>query len=412
MDLPAGSRATRTALNLFFLYIGAMTLVQGLAAARISRDWIISDWLINYQGGFVRRGLPGETAFLLARQFHVSPVYIVVFFYLSLYAVFLLAFRRLVLATSLNLWVLALVVSPAILSFHILHLGYRKEILFLAIFSVFLELLGRGKLSPAASVLYLTIAAVACVLSHEGLIFYLPYFAVALLLSGRPLAEALKQSLLPLAAGAAAFAASLYHLGNAEIAGQICSSLGYPLRVVPGSMEICAGGAIPYLATTRAAAARETIQKIIHYQYLWIFPFYASLAFAPAIAESATLARASMRREMRILWVGFAVTFLCTLVLFLNAIDWGRWIYIHIASMSMLLFFADARHQASLTVEERTERQAPLKKLIPAAALFAYATLWIMPNSDDRLRLGYVGHVLEKVHILHKPDSDTRQPVP
>ena len=35
-------------------------------------DWSISEWLINYQGGFTRRGLGGEINIFLAKLFSIS----------------------------------------------------------------------------------------------------------------------------------------------------------------------------------------------------------------------------------------------------------------------------------------------------------------------------------------------------
>ena len=85
------SRPARIGLDIFLVYVGLFTLVNGLIATRALRGWILGDWLINYAGGFVRRGLLGEGALLLARLFHTTPVFFVVVCYLSLYAVLLFA---------------------------------------------------------------------------------------------------------------------------------------------------------------------------------------------------------------------------------------------------------------------------------------------------------------------------------
>jgi hypothetical protein len=53
-------RASRTWINIFFIYVAIVTFANGLIVERVSRNWILSNWLLNYQGGFVRRGLPGE----------------------------------------------------------------------------------------------------------------------------------------------------------------------------------------------------------------------------------------------------------------------------------------------------------------------------------------------------------------
>ena len=38
-------------------------------------SWTIGEWLINYQGGFVRRGLSGETIYFLSNSLKISPIF-------------------------------------------------------------------------------------------------------------------------------------------------------------------------------------------------------------------------------------------------------------------------------------------------------------------------------------------------
>jgi hypothetical protein len=47
---------------IFFGYVFAFLILQAtkLVTAHPLDQWLIGDWLINYQGGFTRRGLIGE----------------------------------------------------------------------------------------------------------------------------------------------------------------------------------------------------------------------------------------------------------------------------------------------------------------------------------------------------------------
>ena len=75
---PAGFRSKR-AIDLYFLYVAFVTVVYGLVVfPRFGRKWLLSDWLIGYQGGFVRRGLPGEVFYLLGRGIHLQPALLAV----------------------------------------------------------------------------------------------------------------------------------------------------------------------------------------------------------------------------------------------------------------------------------------------------------------------------------------------
>jgi hypothetical protein len=66
---------------------------------------------------FVRRGLPGEVLLVIARIVHIRPSWLVLFVQISCYVCLLLVFRRLTLDSDRRPWVVALLISPATLSF-------------------------------------------------------------------------------------------------------------------------------------------------------------------------------------------------------------------------------------------------------------------------------------------------------
>ena len=51
-------------LFLFFLFVSASIFL--FSKHNVGNDSTIAEWLINYQGGFTRRGLLGELAFNLS----------------------------------------------------------------------------------------------------------------------------------------------------------------------------------------------------------------------------------------------------------------------------------------------------------------------------------------------------------
>jgi hypothetical protein len=393
-------RYLRAGINVFFVYAGLAAFAAGLLMVRLSRNWTISDWLINYQGGFIRRGLPGQIAFSLGHFLHVSPVFFAALFYLSLLLALVIAFRSLALATSYNVWVLALIVSPATLSFAILHpqAGFRKEIIFLSALALFALLLRKSQRSSLWVVVFMTIVLTVGTLSHEVVIFYSPYFFAALILGGRSVPRALRECVIPFAAGAAVLYVCSTHLGNYEVAAKVCSSLGYKL-LVPGSTEICSSGAIPYLTKSREAAQAEAFALIREHRYWATYPFFAALALVPAIGESLVLARSGLNREMRVLWITAAITLAASLPLFAFGIDWGRWIYIHVFSIAMLLMLADARARAEKPLPANEVPGGRSRERLAASIfLFVYAACWSMPVSTEAPRMGYMGRALAVMH--------------
>lgn len=379
--------------DLYLVLIGLVTLAYGLLTARLSRSWVIADWLINYKAGFVRRGLAGQVAYFLGQMLHLSPVIFVVFFYLSTYMALLLAVRSLARHSSWNLWVLAVLLSPATFAFQVLDptAGFRKEVLYLASLALFAALLQRVRWSPVETSVYISVAILVSVLTHESLFCFAPYFFAALVLSGRSYRQAAWQCLVPFVLGLGAVFLSSRHLGNSSMATQICSSLGYP--VLAQGNEICSGGAIPYLASAPSRALEDTRVAFHDFPYLRIYLTTGLLALTPLVAGSVALARAGRRREVRAIWAMVALSFAGSLILFLYATDWGRWIYIHIVSIAVLLLFIDGLPESGDGVPSR-KLQPPAtgrRKTLAIAALGMYATLWTLPHVLSQTpRFGYI----------------------
>ena len=254
-------------------------------------------------------------------------------------------------------------------------------------------------------ILYLSSVLIISTLSHEGLIFYSPYFVASLLISGRSLNQVTKECFIPLLCGAIVVAICINHPGNAATASEICTSIGYRLQSIPRSTDICSSGAIPYLVKTRTIAGEEALEKITNYQYLWIFPCYLLLAIMPAVGESIVLARARMDREVRILWITSAISFIGTLILFRYAVDWGRWIYIHTVSITILLLLIDSKR---VQTEPRNTSQVSAPRglrMVQWSFVLIYATFWILPSDTESLRMGYAGRLLETLHLKSEPSS-------
>ncbi len=382
------------AINLYVLYVSLLTLVYGLVFfTHIARKWLLSEWLINYQGGFVRRGLPGEAAYLLGRISHLSPVLFVVLFNLALYAVLFLALRRLALNSSRRLWVLALFFSPATLSFQLLDLiaGFHKELIYLAALSLFVVILQRGRVSSSAASAYIAFCLLLATFSHEPLICFAPYFLAALMLGGRGFLQAVRVCAIPFALGLLAAFFCARHLGDMHTAAQICSSLGYTLQPNGAANQICSGGAVAYLGHTSAMAAQDMRGWLRRDHLLALYPWLALLALAPAITGSVILARAGCGRGLRIVWYSVTVAFLGSLVLFLYGSDWGRWIYIHIVSITVLLLFLDGREASSAILSVPPAPSSRGRKIAGVILLVLYSTLWTLPHFNENApHFGYI----------------------
>ena len=101
-------------------------------------DWQYADWLINYQGGFVRRGLLGNIIFKLNYYTGVNHIKIIICIYLSAYFLFIILFYKILEKIwAINPYLFLFIsISPSTLFFPLFDFDalFRKEIFFFIVF--------------------------------------------------------------------------------------------------------------------------------------------------------------------------------------------------------------------------------------------------------------------------------------
>lgn len=409
MEYAAFTRNYRRILIAYLTGIFVLTIWRA-SDVRISRvRWTIGDWLINYEGGFVRRGFAGEVFLYAGRVLHVSPVNLVLPASLLCYAIMLFAVWKLLQVPNWNPWIIALVISPVTLSFGILNIGGwgRKEILYLAGLSILLLLLLRPKLKDWVLIAAMTLICPLMVLCHEPLICFFPYYLGALVIARHSVRGAMNVALLPILFSAAALILVVHHPGDATTAAKICDSLGALKK------HVCGGGAIDYLATTKQSARALVTEDIHAYRYYTLYPIWAIAGSIPLVMAFASLWRYSRTRfALKALAIATVASCAASTVLFVYAVDWGRWIYIHIFSIFLILLFIDLRRQES-QAPTRDVVQPSIGRLVwISVALFFYAVSWSMPNIPDQIEgYGYLGFPIRYIesHRHHVPAAQSRR---
>ena len=377
------AKRLRQIVSLYLLLLGAVTVVYGWHNARAANDWAIGEWLINYSGGFVRRGLPGEVALLCARASSVPVITLVFVLQLLVFAGFFWAIFQLTRNIRWSLPMLAILFSPATLAFHVLDppAGFRKEILLFASLSLLLVLLAKERLRAWQMSLVLTAAAEVCVLSHEPLVLYLPYLLGAIFLALPTLRQAIVVCGLPAVLAAATVLVCARHPGSEATAATICSSVGSTLG---GSNQGVCGGAILYLSRSLDYARADTVASIRLHHYFRLYSITGALTLAPFVALLLSAGESISRRSWRILGVVFACAGAASSVLFVVATDWGRWIYIHAVCLMLLTLFLAQRSTVEMRAREQesmADGMALRPRSIPLLAMVGlYATMWTLPH--------------------------------
>ena len=135
-----------------------------------------SDWLINYQGGFVRRGLIGEFFYQIYQFSNIPLDMIILFFVCLFYIFFAFLLIRLLKLIKFDLLNFLIIFSPLSFLYPAMEqkVSGRKEIMFfltILILTLFLE-----KLKFKNQKYLIIFLSLITTFSHSGFFVYLPFF--------------------------------------------------------------------------------------------------------------------------------------------------------------------------------------------------------------------------------------------
>jgi hypothetical protein len=336
--------------------------VLGLALARGIANYLVvdiatggvtyrvGDWVINYAGGFVRRGLFGALLFALSPPGQPT-LWALATFQSACHAVVLAYLASFLHRTGYAWSAIALGCGPAALPFmgwDILA-GWRKEIIVLAA----IALLGWARRSPDRRArLGLTASAVGlfalAVFSWEASVFAVPVLLFLLREPDGRLNLRGWPSLTILGLGAAGGVASLIARGDPQAVSAICESV-----VARGLNRALCPGAVAMLGQPLDQAVHEVLVRFPLYQpYLWLLP----LALLPVLTTP----------WLRHHWPWFVATALLVLPLYLVGQDYGRWAHVLVMAPALAVMAGEPADVAS--------------RWWRGGRTVAYVTLWGLPH--------------------------------
>jgi hypothetical protein len=390
MDVPARRYQPLPLFKIYAVLVLWITARNGILNTRSGPGWALGDWLVNYEGGFVRRGLWGEIVLQAGRVLHVSPVNLTLLLGVLVYGAIFLLVRALLKSSSWSWWVLAVVVSPCTLAFSAVdkYAGFHKEILYFAGLGLLIWMLQRGERRGWVLALYVSATAVFTILSHEPEACYGAYYFAALAIWLGSLRRAAKIVVVPAILAVGCVYAVVTHPGNAVIAERICDSLGGQ------STRLCNGWIDHYMALSKTDARQEVEQYVVMYHYYLQYAVLTLLALVPIAGGFVMLwRRGELRFDLKVVAATACFSFAASVPLFVYAIDWGRWIYMHIFSLFLLLLFVDSRRSEEVWAVR--EQRAP--RMWVYGLLLIYATCWNMPYVGNR-HDGVAGRLIQAVH--------------
>jgi hypothetical protein len=312
----------RMAVGLAVLFSSALAaLTWSLVVVAVGgNDHQVADWLIDYAGGYNRRGLLGE---LLARAIPPSAtLWTLLAFqllcYAPVYGVTVAYLRR----TNWSWSAIALACGPAAMPFIGWDPagGFRKEVIGFACLSL-LAMASRRRGAPAVGLVGIALSAwMLGAFSWEALGALLP--AVWFLIRGLPFGRRTRSGLaaaFTVVAGTAAGAALLVP-GDAATAQTVC--LSFVERGL--NAERLCGGAVRWLGYSLGDSLQAVVDS---------YPGYLAYLPLAVIATLPVLTSPWLRRYWR--WALASV--LAVAPLFVIGIDYGRWLHVLVVSLAICM---------------------------------------------------------------------------
>ena len=410
MQTPARPDPSRPLRMLFSVGVLLFALFLGLKrrtswTVPLGGDpWSIGEWLINYRGGFVRRGLFGELFLMFGPTGEAGLWTLIVIqsaLWLVIFGYSLHALHRANYAWS----TIAVVCSPAAACFiawgHSPDQGFHKELLAFVVLAIlaWARQTGRARITSVALVVGGLLLYTLAMFSWEASAFVLPAILYLLLRPGAAHPELVvfrrsAAAVFTVLAGVVALVSTLRH-GDATTAAAVCQAVmdhGFR-REICGEVAMT-GGAIEAIGWT---SYKTTMDVIV------AWPLYVGYLFFIPLALLPYLVSAWFRQTLSRWLVVFSVV--CVAPLFFIVTDYGRWIFILATSLMFCM------------TSDRPQQDCHSRLWGPLGAIL-YVSLWGLPHWLSPLtgvggwpRLGLVATVAEELGkpptIPEPPDGST-----
>ena len=140
-------------------------------------EYTISEWLINYQGGFTRRGLLGEIIHQLSKVFNFTHRELILITQITINCIYFVLIFKIIKKLNVDLILALAILSPIFLSYQFSEVEVlgRKEI-FAFISLIIISNIFSLNINPKIKYFFLSILFCLLVLIWEGIIFFIQFF--------------------------------------------------------------------------------------------------------------------------------------------------------------------------------------------------------------------------------------------
>ena len=330
----------------------------------------VTDYLVNYEGGFVRRGLAGHILFKLAESNIADPQNIILAISIFSYLTFVFYnFWQICKIRKLNnLSLLIFLFSPSLTLFPLNDTAAfeRKEILFLPLLVLHLFSFSVRSLETykILSFLLVSILGSIFILIHEGLFFLGMPISLALVYTRISptlgFHKSIRLLLLYLIFPSIALFASTIFSGNFLTASKICQSW---LKYINNLSCEPLPGAIGWL--TKNISSLSDSPPGYQAKILWIFLFLIVILLNLYAIRNSILGIITNKINANSNFITFyLLPIFFSLPLYFIALDWGRWFFFTSATATACLL----NQSVAITIQNSFDlKSTPLAK----ASLFS-----------------------------------------
>ncbi len=348
-------------------------------------EWVLeksyyeySDWLINYQGGFTRRGLFGEILYIIHKITFIRLDLLLFTLVILMYFLFFFFLHKILIKTNLNFLNSLILFSP--LSFIYLAssktLAGRKEILLFFLVTIFFYKLKNIKFE---NIKYWIIAILLfSSLTHFGFIFYMPFLILFFIFlnSKKNFNELFAQVVPIIIIGGAIILMVVYStffLKPDLIA--ICESIKDYTIDCPEKTYV------GFLDNSLAQVGQINL-NFFNNNYFIKYPIYFIISFAPLFFALKNLRDTKDFKRKNLIALLFVCSFFTFPVFFLGA-DYGRylnWIYL----FCLLIYLHVINFNILKANNKNNFFNFKVYKSLLYLAIFLYGFLWSVPHCCDK----------------------------
>lgn len=336
MDISFCSKKTNFAVLGFLIFYLCESLWNKFGFfLSLNQEEIYANWIINYRGGFLRRGLGGEIILRLASLFGVSHIVVVNILTFVIWAILISFFITKFVKKQYPLFILAMPFCLGETIFADPSYFLRKDSLSILIFILMLTLFFKKKsLSLSLLFLFLNSLFILGILIHEEIFFF--SFPI-LFLSYRHRNKSFGKSLAFFAPSITVFIILiLAGIQNQEIVTEMLArtpEITHPSLIA--LMHIPLSEHLSKVWTMVNATGLLATGLYAAYQFAFIY--FSCLNFEKIKINLTFRPKIDRNFLFCILWLQFLSVF----PIFCSAWDWGRWIFLWTASSFAYFLIAD-----------------------------------------------------------------------